>query len=108
MHLVQSLTLFGALLQLLQALGNVEYQIDQHPIRLVLDFVALEEHVRFEVEQSFIDDVQAIVFIGRIQTRDRSSYFGSKREQREIADLLAGHVCDLGMVDLQPLGRGMC
>lgn len=100
MHFVQSLALLRAFLQLLQALGDVENQIDQHPIRLVLNLVAFEEHVRFEVEQRFVDYVQAIVLVGCIEARNWTSYFGSKREQRKIADLLAGHVCDLGMVDL--------
>ena len=100
MHLVQRLALLRALLQLLQAFGYVEYQVDQHSVRLVLNLVALEEHVRFEVEQRLVDYVQAVVLVGCIQAGDRSSDFGSKREQREIADLLAGHVCDLGVVDL--------
>lgn len=46
-----------ALLQSLEALRNVQRQVDQDTIGATLDLKVLEQHVGLEVSEDFVDDV---------------------------------------------------
>ena len=69
-HLLQPLSLARTLLQLLQALCDVEGQVDEHPVRLRLYFVSAEEDVCLEVVKCFIYNVR---LFRHWQARSRAS-----------------------------------
>ena len=57
-HVLQPLRLARAFLQLLEALGDVEGEVDEHPVGLGLDLVGAEEDVGLEVVKRFINYVR--------------------------------------------------
>lgn len=95
-HLLQALVLVRAALQPLQALGDVQRNVDQHPVHLGLDLVRAEEHVRLEVVQRLVDNVLLDAGVGR----GRTAGLRSQRQNRHIAHGL-GVILDLGMISLK-------
>lgn len=63
-HFILSLAFVWTLLKLLQALCDIQRQIDEKPVCLTPDFVGSEKHIGFEVVQCFIEDIGIASFSG--------------------------------------------
>lgn len=83
MHLFQTLILGMASVQFLEALYDVEREIDENSISLALDLVIAEEDVRFEVRQSLVNNVH--VLLGQRPRWCRPLVFGFQRQNGHIS-----------------------
>lgn len=88
-HLLQSL--FGALasLKLLQALADIQRQVDQYSICVTVDFVGLEKDICFEVRKCLVYNVQVSFYdISGSDALHRSTELGSERDDCHVPDRL--------------------